>query len=384
MDRGFIWSEPQWPALRFDARHYATALSNARREQGKIIGMFRAIGFDHEADVAREIWTGEAIGTAAIEGEHLDMIVVRSSVARRLGVVENGHVRASRNVDGLLDVMQDAVDAYREDLDGERLHRWHSALFPGGTSGIRRINVGAYRNADEPMQIVSGPAGRERVHYEAPRSASVPREMDKFLAWWEGTRPDRPQRDALDGIVRAAISHLWFETLHPFEDGNGRIGRALIDMALAQDARSSQRLYSMSRQLMAVREEYYENLNKAQRDGLDISAWIAFFVNQFVAACVTSQSVIDTAIEKNRFWVAHAQDALNDRQRKVLRRLLDAGKGGFSGGLSAEKYANLTGSSKATATRDLTDLARRGLLVVTGQGRGTRYRINLPGWPSAS
>jgi len=384
MAQTYIWSEPGWPSFRFDAERLKHALSDARLEQGKVMGMFQAIGFDSEVDVAREIWTEEAVATAAIEGEKLDMAAVRSSVMRRLGIAQDGQARVSRNADGLLDVMQDTLDSHRERLDNDRLHRWHSALFPGGTSGIRRINVGAYRDTDEPMQIVSGPVGREEVHYEAPPSTAVSHEVTGFLEWWEATRPDEQRHESVDGLVRAAISHLWFETIHPFEDGNGRIGRALIDMALAQDAQSARRLYSMSRQLMMVREQYYRKLNEAQRDSLDITAWISFFVHQFIAACVASQSVIDAAIEKNKFWLAHAQHALNERQRKALTRLLDAGKGGFSGGLSAEKYANLTTTSKATATRDLTDLARGGLLIATGQGRGTRYWINLPGWTATT
>ena len=352
----------------------------ARREQGKVLGLFHAIGFDAETQVAREIWTEEAVATAAIEGEKLDPAAVRSSVGRRLGVEDDGEARVSRHVDGLLDVMQDALGSFRETLDDDRLHRWHSALFPGGTTGIRRIAVGKYRKRADPMQVVRGAVGHEKVHYEAPASSRVPVEMRQLLDWWERTRPDRTQAEPVDGIVRAAIAHLWFETIHPFEDGNGRIGRALIDMALAQDLQSDRRLYCVARRLMTRRNAYYDAINAAQRGSLEVTAWVAFFLEQFTAACAISQSVVEEAIEKNRFWAAHAQHALNERQRKAAKRLLDAGKGGFEGGLSAEKYANLTGASKATATRDLTELAKRGLLVSTGQGRGTRYWINLPGW----
>lgn len=380
MAQEFIWSKRGWPNFSVDATRLRFALSNARREQGKVIGMFQAIGFHDETDVTREIWTEEAVATAAIEGEKLDLAAVRSSVMRRLGAQNNGEARVSRNVDGLLDVMQDAVDSFREKLDDDRLHRWHSALFPGGTTGIRRITVGTYRKGDEPMQIVSGAISREKVHYEAPASRLVPDEMRRFLEWWESTRPDRDQPQSIDGIVRAAIAHMWFETIHPYEDGNGRIGRALIDMALAQDMRSERRLYSISRQLMAERNDYYDNLNAAQRGALDVTAWVSFFVDQFVAACAASQSVIDAAVEKNNFWRTHARHTLNDRQRKAVSRLLDSGRGGFEGGLSADKYVSLTGASKATATRDLTDLAKAGLLISTGRGRGTRYWVNLPGW----
>jgi Fic family protein len=359
----------------------AVHLAVARREQGKVLGLFKAIGFDAETQVAREIWTGEAVATAAIEGEKLDLAAVRSSVTRRLGVDDESHAsRVSRRVDGLLDVMQDAVGSFDEKLDDDRLLRWHSAVFPGGTSGIRRIDAGRSRSTDEPMQIVSGPAGREKVHYEAPPSGKVRSEVRRFMRWWEEMRPDRESGHAIDGIVRAAIAHLWFETIHPFEDGNGRIGRALVDMALAQDAQTGRWLYSMSRQLMAERTGYYESLNAAQRGSLDATTWVTFFVRQFIAACGTSQSVVEVALEKNRFWLAHAHHSLNERQRKAVKRLLDAGHGGFQGGLTAEKYAHLTGASKATATRDLTDLAKAGVLITTGQGRGTRYWVNVPGW----
>ncbi len=348
------------------------------------MGLFHAIGLHEAKDVARDIWTEEAVATAAIEGEKLDLAAVRSSVTRRLGAEDDGEKRVSRDVDGLLDVMQDAVGSFRERLDDDRLHRWHSALFPGGTTGIRRIAVGKYRTGDEPMQIVSGAVGREKVHYEAPPATLVPGEMRRFIEWWERTRPDREQGQPTDGIVRAAIAHLWFETIHPFEDGNGRIGRAIIDMALAQDVQTDRRLYSMARQLMAERKAYYDNINAAQRGTLDVTTWVTFFVGQFTAACATSQRVVEAAIEKSKFWAAHARHALNDRQFKAVKRVLDAGKGGFEGGLSAEKYANLTEASKATATRDLTDLAKAGLLVSTGQGRGTRYWVNLPGWSTAN
>lgn len=341
--------------------------------------MFHAVGIPDKTDVEREIWTDEAVATSAIEGEKLDFEAVRSSVMRRLGV-EDPSGRVDRNVDGLLDLMQDATNSYREKLDDDRLKRWHSALFPGGTTGIRRISPGQYRSTDEPMQIISGPVGRETVHYAAPRSSEVPGEMGQLLAWWEETRT----RKQIDGIVRAAVAHLWFETIHPFEDGNGRVGRALADMALAQDVGSPQRFYSLSRQLMAVRNAYYDNINTAQRGTLDITPWVSFFVEQFRLACITSQQVVEAAIVKSRFWTEHAQHTINDRQRKVVKRLLDAGDGGFEGGMSAEKYSNLAGVSKATATRDLGELLKAGYLIVTGEGRATRYWVNVHGWSGGS
>jgi Fic family protein len=274
----------------------------------------------------------------------------------------------------------DATRHFDRRLDDARLRRWQAALFPGRASGVRRIAVGRYRAHPDPMQIVSGPVGREKVHFEAPASKDVLREMTRFLAWWEATRPDRPAAARMDGIVRAAIAHLWFETIHPFEDGNGRVGRAIVDMALAQDTHGPHRFYSLSRQLMDQRGAYYDALNAAQRGTLDATPWIVFFLEQFRRSCLTSLAVIDTALAKNRFWATHAGVGLNERQRKVLQRLLDAGPDGFEGGMSAEKYGRLTAASKATATRDLRQLLDAGVLAETGQGRATRYWINLPGW----
>ena len=377
MNQAYIWQLADWPEFRVDGVALAGLLSSARLEQGKVLGLFRAIGLPETSGVERQIWTDEAMATAAIEGEKLDLETVRSSVMRRLGEDDAGS-RASKSVDGLLDAMQDAANSFREKLEHDRVIRWQSALFPGGTSGIRRIAVGMYRDTKDPMQIVSGAVGHEKVHYEALASTDVPHEMNRFLAWWEGSRPGAGS--LTDGIVRAAIAHLWFETIHPFEDGNGRVGRALIDMALAQDIDSAQRYCSLSRQLMARRDAYYDGLNAAQRGTLDVTEWVSFFVEQFRVACTTSQQVVEAAIEKNRFWSAHAHQDLNDRQRKAVKRMLDAGIGGFQGGMSTEKYSNLNGTTKVTASRDLVALHKAGLLVTTGQGRATRYWVNLPGW----
>ena len=378
--REFVWSNPQWPEFRHDTASWARPLAAARLEQGKALGRLAEVGLADKGPVERQIWTEEAVATAAIEGEKLDLETVRSSVMRRLGE-EGAGQRASRNVDGLLDVMQDAVRSWAEPLDDDRLHRWQSGLFPGGTSGITKIAVGRYRDHDEPMQIISGPIGKEKVHYEAPPSAAVPKEMARFLSWWNESK--LRLESGADGIIRAAIGHLWFETIHPFEVGNGRIGRALIDMALAQDARSPQRYCSMSRQLLVRRTDYYDALNAAQTGSLDATSWVLFFIEQFKSACIASQEVVQMATEKTRFWARNAGVEINERQRKALQRLLDAGKDGFEGGMSAEKYRRLTATSKSTATRDLTDLEKAGLLVKSGQRKSTRYWVNIPGWRTA-
>jgi Fic family protein len=374
----YIWRLPDWPKLHFNIAAASPALLCARERQGQVRGMARAIGLDEMQNIEREVWTNEALATAAIEGERLELAAVRSSVLRHLGQGDSGPY--SRDVDGLVEVMQDASSGFEQPLDADRLCRWQSALFPGGTSGIRRIAVGRFRDHEDPMQIVSGLPGREVVHYTAPPSSSVPREMDTFLSWFAATTPRRGAPTALDGIARAAIAHLWFETIHPFEDGNGRIGRAIADMALAQDLGASTRLYSLSRQLLADRRGYYDALEAAQIGSADVTRFVQWFAGAFGHACTRSMDLIQDTVDKSRFWAAHAQQALNDRQRQLVRRLLDAGDGGFLGGLNVEKYLKMTKTSKATATRDLSDLVQRGLLHTSGQGKAVRYYLSVPGW----
>jgi len=374
----YIWQQPDWPSLNFDGPQLAGNLTQARRQQGILLGQARALGVSEIDRVVNDLWVDDAIATAAIEGEKLELHSVRSSVMRRLGL--EGGSRADRRVEGQVEVMHDATSRFRARLDADRLCRWQSALFPGGTSGIQRIEVGKFRTALEPMQIVGGPVGKETVYYTAPPSAHVPAEMRRFLKWFENTRPGLNRADHVDGIVRAAIAHLWFETVHPFEDGNGRIGRAIIDLALAQDTGGPARIYSVSHQLMRERKAYYKALGHAQHGDLDITNWIQWFLRQFAQSCLHSQAVIDSAIAKSKFWLHRADRSLTGRQRKVVQRLLDAGPEGFTGGMSAAKYSRLSNVSKATATRDLADLLQNGWLFTTGQGKGTRYWLDVPGW----
>lgn len=247
---------------------------------------------------------------------------------------------------------------------------------------MQRIVVGRYREHEDPMQIVSGVMGKEKVHYQAPPSHQVAADMGRFLNWFDETTPTNKGVE-VDGLARAAIAHVWFETIHPFEDGNGRIGRAIVDMAIAQDHASPLRLYSLSRQLLESRKAYYDALNEAQHGSGDVTAWVTWFAGQLSQACGRTSQVIDTALEKARFWNEHAAITLNDRQRKVLQRLLNDGDSGFVGGLNAEKYIKLTGASKATATRDLSNLLGHQLLWTRGQGKALRYYINVPGWQHA-
>ena len=371
----YVWQRPTWPAWKYDRLALSRILAQARLRQGLVLGKAQAVGMQGEAFslVVEDIWVQEVIATAAIEGQKLDFDQVRSSVMRMLGMADTG--ASSRHVDGLVEVMQDALQNFAVPLDEDRLCRWQSALFPGGTSGIKRIEVGRYRTFADAIQIVSGRPGHEVAHYRAPDSVNIPGEMARFLTWFN-------KSGAEDGIVRAAIAHLWFETIHPFEDGNGRIGRAVMDMIIARDANSPIRLYSMSRQLQENRSAYYDALNLAQKgdgDG-DVTSWVQWFVTQFAAACITSERLIDQALEKARYWSAHAGDRFNERQRKALQKLLDAGDGGFLGGLTADKYCKITAASKATATRDLADLLQKHALFSRGVGKATKYYINVPGW----
>lgn len=374
----YIWQRADWPQLHFDLVAASPALLRARELQGQVHGMARAIGLPELQSIERKLWTDEAMATAAIEGEKLELAAVRSSVLRHLGAPDTGPF--SRHVDGLVEVMHDATTGFDRPLDADRLCRWQSALFPGGTAGIRRIAVGRFRDHEDPMQIVSGLPGKEVVHYTAPPSSAVPREMEAFLAWFAATCPQPNQPPALDGIARAAVAHLWFETIHPFEDGNGRIGRAIADMVLAQDLGAPTRLYSLSGQMLADRRGYYDALAAAQVASTDVTGFVRWFAEVFGHACTRSMEVIQATLEKSRFWSTHASSDLNERQRQLLRRLLDAGDGGFLGGLNVDKYLKTSKTSKATATRDLSDLVQRGLLHTTGQGKALRYYLSVPGW----
>jgi Fic family protein len=369
--RTYIWQHRDWPRFRYDAAAAGAALHEAREMKGRVHGMAHATGIQGMEDVVRDVWTQEAIATAAIEGEKLELAAVRSSVLQRLTGHADGPVQ--RHVDGLVEVMHDAMDGFDRPLDADRLCRWQSALFPGGTAGIRRIAVGRFRDHDDPMQIVSGLPGKEVVHYTAPSSAAVPGEMAAFLDWFA-------QPAEGDGLARAAVAHLWFETIHPFEDGNGRLGRAIADMALAQDDGAPLRLYSLSRQILADRKGYYQALEQAQSGSLDATPFVQWFAGVFAQACLASCEVIETVLAKSRFWTAHAAAPINLRQRQVLQRLLDAGDGGFLGGLNAEKYLKMVKTSKPTATRDLAGLVQAGMLRTTGQGKAVRYYVNVPGW----
>ena len=373
----YVWQQPDWPDFRYDPGRVGEVQSRARRAQGVVEGKLAVLGFEQRLELAAEAWSQEALATSAIEGERLDLAAVRSSVARRLGVGKQDGPNAPRNVEGLLDIMDDAVTRCHDTLTHERLHAWHAALFPTGYSGMAKIRVGGYREHAEPMQIVSGRIGREQVHYQAPPSSRVREEMGRLLHWFNaGTEPDM--------LVRAALAHLWFETVHPFEDGNGRLGRVLVDLQLARDSGETSRLFRTSQRLLERRSDYYASLEEAQHGDLDVTDWVCWFVEQMQAACEEASKVVDHTLIKARFWLEHSGNALNERQRKVMNLLLDAGPGGFEGGMSTRKYENITSTSRATASRELIALEALGLLVHEGAGRSTRYHVRLLEWmPSA-
>jgi Fic family protein len=366
----YLWQSPDWPNLHWQSERLLTPLGRARLAQGKLLSQAAALGFNLGQQAQAEILTEEAVKTAAIEGENLDRVIVRSSVAHRLGLPTAGLPPAPRHVEGLVEVLLDATLNYLLPLTEERLKGWQAALFPTGYSGLHRIRVGDWRGKDAPMQVVSGPVGREKVHYEAPPGERVGAEIFRFLGWWATTE------GAMDGLLRAGVAHFWFVTVHPFEDGNGRLARALTDRVLAQDEKLPARFYSLSSQIMAEREAYYAVLEQTQKGNGDITVWLEWFLGCFERAVARSEVLLAGVLLKARFWQRHAGAKLTDRQRKVLNRLLDAGPGGFEGGMTTRKYAGLTGASKATAQRELADLVDQGLLRPNpGGGRSASYDV---------
>ena len=320
-----------------------------------------------DTDLTREalvaILVEDGVTTSAIEGEKLDLDTVRSSVARHLGLPTAGLPTVPRAVDGLVEILLDASRHYDQPLTLERVCGWQAGLFPTGYSGLRQIRVGELRG-DDPMQVVSGRMGREKLHFLAPPRAGLAKQVKGFFTWFNKPDPN------VDGLVRAGLAHLWFVTLHPFEDGNGRLARAISDMAIAQDEQQPMRFFSLSAQILREREGYYDQLESTQRGGLDVTAWLVWFLTQVEAACTDADKTVANTLGKARFWLRHQQAVINERQRKVLNRLLDAGPDGFEGGMTNRKYMSLTSVSRATATRELGDLVEKGCLKAGGVAGG--------------
>jgi len=322
----------------------------------------------YEQQAGMDILFEEAMTTSAIEGEKLSPASVRSSIARKLGLPSSG-LPKDRHTDGLIDILLDSSRNHSTLLTKNRLFGWHAALFPTGYAGLHKIRVGKWRGP-EPMRAVSGRIGKEIIHYEAMPHDRVDKEMKLFFQWWQESMGN------VDGIIRAAIAHFRFVTIHPFEDGNGRIARALTDMALAQDDQQTQRYYSLSSQINSEREAYYAILESSQKGDVDITAWLLWFLGCFSRCIQTSEKLMSLVLDKAAFWYRHAQTGLSDRQRKVINKLLDAGKGGFEGGLTNRKYASITGVSRATATRELQFLLEVSILKQNaGRGRSVSYDL---------
>ena len=365
----YIWQLDEWPGLHWDDRAVAKLLSQVSREQGRLLGKMEGLGFDLRREAHLRTLTEDVIKTSEIEGETLQPDQVRSSIARRLGMDVAGLVPADRNVDGIVEVMLDATSRYAEPLTAKRLCDWHAALFPTGRSGTHPITVGAWRkDSSGPMQVVSGPIGRERIHYEAPPAARVPAEMKAFLRWF--AKPGDT-----DPLLIAGLAHLWFVTLHPFDDGNGRIARAIADMALARGERTEQRFYSMSSQIRQERNNYYNTLEWTQKGATDVTRWQTWFLECLLRAFEGAHATLSAVLAKARFWERFARDPFNERQIKVLNLLLD----GFEGKLTSSKWAKLTKSSQDTAHRDIVALVERGALKKgAAGGRSTSYSIVVP------
>ena len=376
----WIWQLPEWPSLVFDAQRIQAPLAAARKSQGLLLGKAEMIGLEGLQPHIRDSLTQEALTTSAIEGEKLDPESVRSSVARRLGLGTSGApvAESKRNIEGLIDVLQDATLKTESPLTLERLCNWHGALFPTGFSGMQRIDVGALRSV--PMEIVSGAIGQTKVHYAAPPAEGLAAQVDAFLTWFNQTHPSTGSRP-MDGLVRAAVSHLWFETLHPFDDGNGRIGRAIMQLALGQDMGQPGRIVSLSRQLESCKDRYYSALEQAQRSkSMDVTAWVEWMLAQFSLASEFASRTIDASIQRIRFQAWMSSFPINERQQKTMNKLLDAGPKGFEGGMTTRKHERISQTSTPTAARDLIELERLGLLKKYGAGRSTRYYPAIEGW----
>ena len=367
----YIWQLPIWPKLTWDSSALLRPLGNTRQAQGELLAKSATL----ELKTKAEILTEETLTTAAIEGEKLNQDSVRSSVARRLGLPAAGLPATERHVDGLVEMLIDATREHTTPLTAARLKGWHAALFPTGYSGIQKIATGEWRSDDTPMQVVSGPMGKEKVHFEAPPSNRIAEEMVAFLKWFNSSGEE------MDGLLRAALAHFWFVTIHPFQDGNGRIARAIADMALAQDEKAECRLYSVSAQIRDERRRYYDILERTQRGSGDISEWIIWFLDCLNRAIKRSEAAVKNAMDKSRFWQSLARHTLNDRQRKVINRLFEAGPEGFEGGLTNRKYRGITKTTRETAKRDMAALVEMGLLRKNpGKGRSSSYSLNwLPG-----
>jgi Fic family protein len=365
----YIHELSDWPSFKWDQEGLSATLAAVRHRQGRLIGRMEGLGFRLREEAVLDTLTQDVLKSSEIEGEILDSDQVRSSIARRLGLDIGALTPADRHVEGVVEMMLDATQKYQDKLTEERLFGWHAALFPTGRSGMQKIKVGGWRDdASGPMQVVSGPIGKERIHFQAPAADQLPAEMAKFLGWFNAPSSSDP-------VLKAALAHLWFVTVHPFDDGNGRIARAIADLSLARSERSPKRFYSMSAQIQSERSDYYEILEQTQKGTLEVTPWMQWFLGCLDRAFDGAEVTLGTVLRKARFWEAHAGASFNDRQRKVINKLLD----GFEGKLTSSKWAKLTKCSQDTASRDINDLVQRGILAKDAAGgRSTSYSLKEP------
>lgn len=367
----YIHEQDKWPKFTWDNKPVLLKIGETRNLQGKLLGKMETLGFDLQNEAVLNTLTLDVLKSSEIEGEYLEKEQVRSSIAQRLGIDIASSVDSERNVDGIVEMMLDATQRFEIPLIAERLFDWHAALFPTGRSGAYKITVADWRkDTTGPMQVVSGPMGKKKVHYEAPNSDRVSNEMDIFLDWFE-------KENSLDSVLKAAIAHLWFVTVHPFDDGNGRITRAITDMLLARSDKSIQRFYSMSAQIRVERKEYYAILEKTQKGNLDITEWILWFLNCLTNAINSTKEILSKVLFKADFWKLHSTTILNERQQKMINKLLD----GFNGKLTSSKWGKINKCSQDTALRDIQDLIKKEILQKEASGgRSTNYElVEMPG-----
>ena len=362
----YIHERTDWPNFTWDSAKLSPVLAEVRHKQGRLLGKMEGLGFQLRSEASLATLTSDVVKSSAIEGEVLNPELVRSSIARRLGMDIGGAAPVNRDVEGIVEMMLDATQRFTEPLTAERLFGWHASLFPTGRSGMHKITVGAWRPAEiGAMQVVSGAIARENVHFEAPTAEKLESEMTALIQWFES-------RDEMDPVLRAALAHLWFVTIHPFEDGNGRICRAIADMALARADGTKERFYSMSSQIEAERKDYYLNLERSQRGTLDVTSWMEWFLGCLERAIAGADETLSKVLRKAKIWDRVNQGLVNERQRAVINRLMDD----FVGKLTSSKYAKLAKCSEDTALRDIRALMERGIFVQNeGGGRSTSYTL---------
>jgi len=359
----YLWEEKEWPNLRWDDKLLSPLLTDARHEQGRLLGRMEGLGFALQRDAVFRTLSSEIIKTSEIEGEPLDVEQVCSSVARRLGI-KYPEKPSGREVDGIVEILIDATTNFDKPLTKKRLFGWHSALFPEGRSGLYKITTGKWRK--HGVQVVSGPEGRRRIHFVAPPAKRISKEMDAFLSWFNSPPTE-------DWLIKAGLAHLWFVIIHPFDDGNGRTTRAIAEMCLARSEKTSRRFYSMSAQIMEERKDYYRELEETQKSGVDVTAWLNWFLGCLKRSIASSDKTLSAILNKARFWEEHAKTAFNSRQAKILNLLLDES---FEGKLTSSKWAKMAKCSQDTAQRDINGLIDLGILKKSKEGgRSTSYEM---------